>query len=732
MLNGKKTVYIDFNNFLESPNEDNFNSDTEFHEIPDAVRYYSKNFWSVKDNKATLANEINNSSVLYKINYISDNSIELIANKTQFINSVINEAGVLEERFDHKKWEQFLKDIIPGTNSIFLDNYVLIDEFSASADPNSADPNISYINREFVYNFFSEKYENLSLDRTVDPTTLPSIYTLLSNKRTGETTREENMVLSLGGLINQNYIDSLYISKDFNMIKPYFEEYSEKYVLPQAKTVINQLEYESFNVSIYKDSCNILKKIDFIPFPYYCDIKFYNLAKNKDNIIHYMSNIGKIIPDLLKHIKENTENLEEKSYLRIADIPERKILNQFDLKYWINKEIEGELNYGTADGERIYNENSRIYSQIEYTNLIEYIKNNIKPKIRKYKDFTTKSSEQHTLLYKIEKRQFNSNTQPLQTFWITPDDTEFIRFIDTQIKYGIEYYYSIMAYILVVGNEYYYEQNYYKDEKNRKHDLHDGKYKINIANKPSYKILEVNIGEFVGAIHENPYTKPNIKIEKDADNIRINMLESAASSFEEFEIIENKDFNMFESIRRSQENNEIDKIKSIAPKASKYGLQIYKTHTKPVSYLSFQGNLYKTLSISNEKSFLETIIPNNKCWYLFRYLNNHNIPSNVSDIYEVEMKNEDGYSYLNVSILDLKKGAQKLFYKNMKRYLLIRPSIIQTQVKSPEIIKSIYDINLGPKDSSVWDRDFIIRLTSKKTNRVLEFNLKSIINRKKE
>ena len=96
------------------------------------------------------------------------------------------------------------------------------------------------------------------------------------------------------------------------------------------------------------------------------------------------------------------------------------------------------------------------------------------------------------------------------------------------------------------------------------------------------------------------------------------------------------------------------------------------------------------------------------------------------------MKNEDGYSYLNVSTLDITKGAEKSYFKNMKRYLLIRPSIIQTQVNTPETISSINDIRLGPAANSGWDKKFILRISSKKTNRILEFNLKCKINLEKE
>jgi hypothetical protein len=67
----------------------------------------------------------------------------------------------------------------------------------------------------------------------------------------------------------------------------------------------------------------------------------------------------------------------------------------------------------------------------------------------------------------------------------------------------------------------------------------------------------------------------------------------------------------------------------------------------------------------------------------------------------------------------------------MKRYLLIRPSIIQTRPTFSTNVSSVDEVEVGPDAEKVWNKDFILRIRSKKTNRVLEFNLSSIINKKK-
>ena len=83
-------------------------------------------------------------------------------------------------------------------------------------------------------------------------------------------------------------------------------------------------------------------------------------------------------------------------------------------------------------------------------------------------------------------------------------------------------------------------------------------------------------------------------------------------------------------------------------------LQIYRTVTKPRNHLDFKGTLYKELVPSQNLIFLEDrIVHNRKYYYLFRYLNRHNVPSPTSTIYSVELRDQEGYVDLNIEELDL-------------------------------------------------------------------------------
>ena len=227
------------------------------------------------------------------------------------------------------------------------------------------------------------------------------------------------------------------------------------------------------------------------------------------------------------------------------------------------------------------------------------------------------------------------------------------------------------------------------------------------------------------------YTKPIPKIELQNDILRFSFDQSETISLEDPFIIENKDFKIFQDIKRFQQNDDISLLKSYINRDPSVSLQIYRTTQRPTKYTSFQGNLYKTLKLnSNSNSFFDTITKNVKYYYLFRYLNKHNLPSNSSKVLEIELIDEDDYLELRQQEIVLNPDVPKALTKDMKKYLLIRPSIIQIRPNMKMGVENSDQIEVGPSYEKVWNKDFILRIKSKKTQRVLEFNLKSLINKK--
>ncbi len=728
MLNNN-AVYINIGNYLGNVDESTYDTGSYLTFNVDQVRYYSKNYWISSDNELVVANQKNN-NYMFSLEHIDSGSVVLIANKEKFSNLKINNNGILENIFDPISWESFARKV-GHDNNVYEDYYLEIEKLLDSKKE-ELEKNIKYFNNKFVYNFFSDRYESISNDISIDDTELPSFVNFLNFKNNKDNTYK-NINLSLGGLIEDNYVESVLLSTDQENIKKYFEKYSDVIMRDYGSLLISSFNKDNYRVNINNILQEQIKYITDVPFPFYADIKINNPSSKQKLFLNGILNYKKISDDILFHFQKRTEfESTEPFIVKDESLTNQTIIN-YDVKEWIERELTGLLNPGSAGDERIIEETDRNFKDVEYASLINYIKNTIKPTVRKYSELQTKSCYSEVVLYKIEKRLFKGDNQPLQEFWFQPNNIDYLRLIDTQISYEKEYHYDIFAYTFVVGNQYSYQlYDYTSSELERLQDINNGIYKLQVKNSPTYKILKIPLAYLQGAVHEYPLTKPQIKIDNEENNIVFNILQSKSESLENFKIVENNDFTIFDKIRNSQQNSEQDKIKSINTSDTRKTVEIYKTMVKPISSISFQGKKYKTIVLDNQTFIKDEILTNIKYYYMFRFLNNHNTPSNISNIYEIELKEEDGYIYLQTQEVDLEQKLEKNIYKNFKRYLLIRPSIVQTQVNSRVIVNSIEDVNLGPNKESMWGKDFIVRITSKNSNRVLEFNLKSIINRKKE
>jgi len=190
----------------------------------------------------------------------------------------------------------------------------------------------------------------------------------------------------------------------------------------------------------------------------------------------------------------------------------------------------------------------------------------------------------------------------------------------------------------------------------------------------------------------------------------------------------------------------------------------------PTSYLDFgaEGNTKRVTvnRILGEPTFTDTLLPNTKYWYTFRANDkkHSNTPtvnfSNPTDIYEIQLINNDGAIYLIMQTYDVnyfrkqKLLLEKTKTKTMRKYLHLKPTFEQTILNTEpgqggidyynsdmrDSIKdyvekdengSVSKFKLGYKEKSVFgnsDNDtnnrFKVRLTSKKTGRKLDILLR--------
>lgn len=742
MKKNKSGLYIDNNYFLENINESLFSLNPDIYSLDtgdggvertnkkDPIRYLSKNFWTNQNN--TIINAEVSTEKSFSVEKHANNVVLLKAKKNVF--RAINKEGLLEDYFSVDEWKKLTTSFDDIYGSTFSDYSFKIEELVNLAEEKSLENNGNFLNRECIYNFYSNKYDSLMTDRVLDVRTLPDVLSLLSDRKFDYRSFEENLNLSYAGLISDRLVNFILTKNETSSeILEYYNTLAEIYHSADMEIVKIRLMNNNKNKILTKNIIKNLKEASYFPFPAYFDVKFSNKSKNKDNFIHFLSEMPDALNEMLSYINRPEINSLDSEYVYEKDIIEKKNIKTYDLKSWLRNGFSDAVSLET-DEQLFFNEAYRPYRQIDYSKIVDYIKKHIKSKHRSYFDLNKPKEDNQILLYKIEKKQFSEDSTVLQTFWITPDDGDFFRFVDSQIKYGNEYYYSIKAYVLNIGTEYVYS-NYYTDDLEKLYDLQNGLFKINVATNPSYKICEIEIGKFSGSVYETPPTKPKISFTNIDSIIKIHLFDAKNEEYEEYKVIEDEDFSMLEGVRLSQDNESSDKIVFKKMSNEEAELEIYKTTIKPINYLSFQGKKYRTIKLNGISVLDDRILPEVKYYYTFRYLNKHGCPSNPTLVYELELKDEEGYYYLNIKTIDLDAPRPTKKFKELKRYLLLRPSIIQLKTKIPETINSLNDVSLGPDGHNIWSshdkKQFIMRITSKKTNRVIEFDVGALINRKK-
>jgi len=178
--------------------------------------------------------------------------------------------------------------------------------------------------------------------------------------------------------------------------------------------------------------------------------------------------------------------------------------------------------------------------------------------------------------------------------------------------------------------------------------------------------------------------------------------------------------------------------------------QIFRTTNKPTSYADFntENNPIATVSemIAPNKpsapaTYISSISPNVKYYYCVRGIDIHGNISNPTEIFQIEMVDNNGQISYILSVVDMSEPAPKTIKLPGRRFLYIAPALQQAvfnrtafnetnEVKEkPQNIKLT---DLPPSNvlgyieedgESVWQKKFKIRVTSAKTGKKFDLNI---------
>jgi hypothetical protein len=267
---------------------------------------------------------------------------------------------------------------------------------------------------------------------------------------------------------------------------------------------------------------------------------------------------------------------------------------------------------------------------------------------------------------------------------------------------------------------------------------------FNVTVQPSIKVVEIPLtSKTIQLLDAPPNTAQAMPFPVEDDTSRIGYdIEYTATDDKAFPpAISEADSNYRESYMFSNNllpKTNIDKGSVSYPRF----LQIFRTDEPPRSYEDFDGKLRKTVDLKIENSehtlkeyvFYDKIDTNKNFYYIFRFVNEHGNPGRPSVVHVASLQDDGGYKYPKFDIYDFAAAQEKRKSEKtrdaFKKLLEIRPSYqnlvfngdsYNADMNSDEVLNKL---KVGVADSPIWNKTFKLRLTSKKTGKKIDLNIK--------
>ena len=167
--------------------------------------------------------------------------------------------------------------------------------------------------------------------------------------------------------------------------------------------------------------------------------------------------------------------------------------------------------------------------------------------------------------------------------------------------------------------------------------------------------------------------------------------------------------------------------------------EVYRLDKKPTSIGDFDKNLIKTIDLRDTVTLEnfstaqadDKIITNKKYYYLFRTLNEQGMPGHLSEIYESQLINDGGYLYSIFNIIFESDLEEDIFVnpaRAFKKIFELKPNLSQMAFKYDDVdfdsiaLTQLENLVVGSSDDTIWNKQFKVRLTSKKTGKKIDLN----------
>lgn len=716
---------------------------------PDILRK-DLNFCWKKDTSGENVLKINQNGT-NKANFINDSSFSVkVSDLTQAAININNSTIFSDLVFDYTTPFNITKKENPDNT---FENIALATKFELKSN----------------YNFSCREYKVFSAQSYIEEKNLLNYYMILGRDLLKDDYVEK--LVTLNNQLDDNLLSSRKTAKEY--FSNYPTKFNSKGFLPQMpdNICISNKEFgvnlntegaadlfsNYISLNLYKDqSGEIMEAITEAGFNNLLMSKICETHKNSQDDVFV---VNKINYEKIKEGSGISSKFGNRTNIKLdleKSIQDNSRLKYFDMISFINSLLTSTSNenlfydfiqQNTAKplliGKKDTNDSitNDINKRIFALKIDKIIKNNL----RTYRDMVNgKNCYSEILSIAIEKKR---DGIVVQTYFFENNESDLLKFIDTQIKSNKQYTYNIFYYVAVIGNSYKY---------NKINQGDTNSIIFQVDNNVDFKVIRVPVEPVVidaMKLYPAPKTPPvppiviPITYKGVKNKIKFDFIKNSDSYKEKFVTIEQEDVERLEQLFQSQEvpanirnpdtpilfKSELNVGRDphiLEQNDSIERYEIYKTTIPPTKFQDFAGKLHKTTELT---SFVdEDIITNKKYYYMFRAKNSENFVSNPTNVYEIEIVENSGaiYHLIKLYDFDIKKVTDE--NKNFKKNVLLTAAFAQTMMNLTNTTSTANTsaITLGPSDPSIWNKTYKLRITSKDTGRKIDINFKMIYGRK--
>ena len=415
----------------------------------------------------------------------------------------------------------------------------------------------------------------------------------------------------------------------------------------------------------------------------------------------------------------------------------------------------------TLSAEHSSEEQDTISFGMDVDLLESYMEDYARDKARTYQDILNGDyANSETVFYRIEKyagpADIVTTTTPIQVFHVNNFGDlasesavmNQIRLVDTQVKYGQEYTYVVIAYQSVLGCSYRYTDLVIDEEANPERAT----FRVDIE---SYvKMVGVPLFISSGKILDNPPLPPQVRfapLKGQTDIIKF-LFGTNVGANDAVPIVLN-DAEQAEIDQIMVNQGRSDGLVTFKTDDTVSSFQIFRLDTPPLNYQEFDGNLIA--SVTTTDTFARRLLeastatadivqaPNQKLYYMFRSVDTHGNVSNPSEVYEIELYADGGVGYPIVRPYEFEDVDAQTPTKSARKIIQIIPRMTQAYLNEeasgltengvPQNAFGNTDIVLVLEDEPLFAREttgriktgkrFKIRLISKTTGKKVDLNV---------